>query len=321
MELRQLRYFVRIVELGSVSRAAKDLFIAQPALSSQLSNLEEELGVRLLSRSVRGVKPTAAGDLLYLHAQAVLRQIDRLRHEVSGQSATAGGPVSIGLPTSAANVLAGPLIGAVQARYPDVKLQIVESLSGHLEELVATGRLEMSLLFVDVTDTALKGRDKNRLGHLQWTPLLDEELFLLSRPDETSGEHSSISLEQASHLRFVLPGKGNMTRQLIDQAFESAGLKLDVLAELDSLSTIQSVIESGLGATILSRSALLGHQESDRLIARSISGVTLKRRISLCTSDIMALGAAAECVIALLPPLVHQLIDEGQWAGATAISK
>src|SRR5690606_36587690 len=128
MELRQLRYFIRIVELGSVSRAAKDLYIAQPALSAQISKLEDELGVKVLSRSVRGVTMTQAGESLYLHSQAVLRQIERLRHDVVNVGSRPAGPVSIGVPTSAANVLAGPLISAVQDRYPDIQLRIVESL-------------------------------------------------------------------------------------------------------------------------------------------------------------------------------------------------
>ncbi len=315
MELRQLKYFVRIVELGSVSRAAKDLFVAQPALSVQISNLEDELGVRLLARSVRGVTPTTAGDTLYLHAQAVLRQIERLRHDVGSDNGKPGGPVSIGMPTSAANILAGPLIAAVQERYPDVQLRIVESLSGHLEELVATGRLEMSLLFEPCTrcpTTML--RDKAM--HLQWMPLMEEELFLLSAPLDGVPDHGKVSLQEAATLRLVLPGKANVTRQLIDQTFAEAGLQINVGAELDSLSTIQSIVESGQAATILSLSALVGAGVYEKLSVRGFADAALRRRLSLCTSDIVGLGAAAESVIRLIPKLTGEFVASGRWGGA-----
>lgn len=321
MELRQLKYFVRIVELGSLSRASRDLYIAQPALSSQIANLEDELGVRLLSRSVRGVSPTTAGQKLYLHAQAVLRQVERLSYEVSNEFTHPGGPVSIGIPTSAANVLAGPLIAATQQRFPDIQLQIVESLSGHLEELVTNGRIEMSLLFdaPSIDDDRTTSGKKGRATGFRKTPLLDEELFLLTAASQCPLGVKSISLREASRLRFVLPGRTNATRKLIDQAFASAGLTLDVMTELDSLSTIQSIVASGLGATVLSLSSIVGPREPAILKARSIADARLRRRLSLCTSDIVALGAAAECVIALLPELIRELVDQDRWPGAQCI--
>lgn len=316
MELRQLRYFVRIVELGSVSRAAKDLFIAQPALSAQIANLENELGVRLLARSVRGVTPTASGEALYLHAGTVLRQIERLRHEVSRTGQAPGGPVSVGVPTSAANVLAGPLIAEVQQRYPDVRLRIVESLSGHLQELVATGRLEMSLLFEPAAGQALPPRGNAVLANLQWVPLLEEGLYLLCTPDGDAEKDSPVTLAEAARMRLVLPGRANITRRIIEQAFDEAGLQTNVIAELDSLSTIQSIVQSGQAGTILSLSSLVGPGVGEELSMRPISDAPLARRLSLCMSDIVGLGAAAESVAALIPQVTRQLVEAGRWAGA-----
>ena len=320
MELRQLRYFIRIVELGSVSRAAKDLYIAQPALSAQISKLEDELGVKVLSRSVRGVTMTQAGESLYLHAQAVLRQIERLRHDVVNVGSRPAGPVSIGVPTSAANVLAGPLISAVQDRYPDIQLRIVESLSGHLQELVTNGRIEMSLLFEAAGDSISASDDLAQPAHLNWTPLLDEELFLLSKRDEGTAQESPVSLQEVSSLRLVLPGKANITRQLIDEAFSAQECKLNIVAEIDSLSTIQSIVESGHASTILSRAAMVRNDGDSRVSARTIEHVGLKRRLSLCTSDIVGYGAAAESVAAMIPELVNACVLNGLWSGTLAIT-
>lgn len=172
MELRQLKYFIRIIELGSLSRAAADLHIAQPALSQQLASLETELGTRLLARSARGVSPTDAGHLFYRHSQVVLRQLERLRSEVSCGSEGPSGLVRVGMPPSVSNLLAAPLIHAVQQRLPKVRLHIRESDSAHLEELVATARIEMSLLFERSAATeAPKGSRPAPASYLRAQPL------------------------------------------------------------------------------------------------------------------------------------------------------
>ena len=319
MELRQLRYFVRIVELNSFSKAAKDLFIAQPALSNQISNLEKELNTQLLSRSVRGVAPTEAGKTLYAHAQAIIRQIEHLKHEVVNQSINPRGVVSIGIPTSVSNVLASSLITAARSTYPEIKLKIVESLSGHLEELVSTGRIEMSLLFDNPYKTS-KQNEKNINYNLIRVPILEEELYLQTTQILTiKSQQKKISMAKAAKLNFVLPGESNSTRQLIDHAFKKAGLELKVITELDSLSTIQSVVEDGLGATILSLSAFVGSLNSRKSTAYSIQDANLKRTVSLCTSNTVALSTAAQCIASLVPKIANQLVLSKKWAGSKMI--
>lgn len=316
MEFRQLRYFARIVELGSFSRAATDLFIAQPALSQQMANLESELGVRLLSRSVRGVTPTEAGQTFYRHAQSILRQLEKLRTEVQHLGATPSGDVSIGMTTSVANMLATPLVTVAQARHPGIRLQIIESLSGHLEELVANGRVEMALLFdgrrpVDGS----RSHAGQPASHMQVRPLLTEELFVLSAGRAEFGE--PLTIAQAAELKYILPGRANTTRHIVEEAFASAGLALEVIAELDSLATIKTLVANGVGATILSASAMSGASRAEGLTARRISDGALTRRVSLCTYDIVALSAAAECVVEMVMDVSLTLVREGSWIGAS----
>lgn len=318
MELRQLRYFVRIVELGSMSRAATDLFIAQPALSQQLANLEHELGVKLLSRSFRGVTPTDPGQVFYRYAQSVLRLMERLRSDVQQSSDQPTGIVSIGMPTSVANMLATPLITEANARYPDVRLQITEGLSGHLKELVANGRVQMAVLFDIAQSSSTTGNTGGKQSaHLRLTPILEEELFLLSAGKRRLGR--DVTLQQASTHRFVIPGPMNATRKIVDDAFRAAGLEMNVLAELDSLSTIKSLIASGLGATILSASALAGATGNSGVTAHRISDVQLRRDVSLCTYDIVALGTAAEVVWDLILEVSAKLVRKGLWTGARSL--
>ena len=170
MELRQLRYFIRIVELGSMGRAALDLGVGTPALSQQISRLEGELSTRLLQRTATGVLPTDAGLAFFRQAQLAIRHADAAAQ--AARQARLAGHVSIGLAPSTSGVLALPLLEAMRERYPDVRLRVVESLSGNLATMLNARQLDLAVLFE--TD-----------GARRWSvlPLLDERLFVIGRRD------------------------------------------------------------------------------------------------------------------------------------------
>ncbi len=308
MELRQLKYFVRIVELRSFSKAAKHLYIAQPALSKHMAALEAELKTSLLTRSVRGVTPTEAGLTLYSLAQALLRQADRIPDEVANASDSPAGVVAIGIPASTANILAAPLIRAACARLPRVQLQISEGASGNLEELLASGRLDISLLF----------ERQKRAQKLHVRPILAEDLFFVASKKLNSGD-GDISLAQVARHPLVLPGLSSTTRQLADAAFAKAGLAIQVLAEVEATSTMKSIVTDGVGAAILSRSALYPEQEDTQLSVRKIVQPELRRGLCLCTSRTAALSRGAECVIELIDDTARQLVRDGVWRNAVEI--
>ena len=175
MNLRQLKYFVRVVEMQNMTRAAESLHVAQPALSQQMSLLEDNLGVALLVRGAKGVQPTAEGLLLYRHAQTILRQVDSTRSLLSRTADQVTGTVSIGLASSTARMLALPLMRRAKAELPSVVLEIVDVPSADLTKLVLQGRIDFSL-----------SPDQQPMQGLQRTPLLRESLFLLA--------HASVAL-------------------------------------------------------------------------------------------------------------------------------
>ncbi|MFS2166815.1 LysR family transcriptional regulator, partial [Variovorax sp. Varisp62] len=169
MELRQLRYFVKVCELRSMGRAAVELGVVTSALSQQISRLESELSTRLLRRHSTGVMPTDAG-LAFLHqAQLTLRHADDAVR--AAQQARLSGHVSVGLAPTTATVLGVPLMQAMQARYPEVRLHMVEALSGHLTTMLHARQLDLAVLFQ--TDTPRR-----------WSvaPLLAEKLFVIASP-------------------------------------------------------------------------------------------------------------------------------------------
>jgi len=169
MELRQLRYFVRVVELGSMGRAAQDLGVVTSALSQQISRLEGELSTRLLQRGPAGVRPTDAGLAFLRQAQLALRHADDAVQ--AAQQARLSGHVSLGLAPSTSAVLALPLLAAMRERYPSVRVHLVESLSGNLASMLNARQLDLAVLF----ETASARR---------WSvsPLLEEKLFLIGAP-------------------------------------------------------------------------------------------------------------------------------------------
>lgn len=312
MELRQLRYFVRIVELGSFSRAAEDLCIAQPALSQQMARLEAELESSLLSRGPRGVAPTETGVIFYRHAQLLLRQLQSLKADVTQAESSPSGTVTIGMPPSVANILAAPLVLACKEAYPHVQLRIIEGLSGFQGEMVTNARVEMAVLFDRPARPGNTFIANATYQHLIMEPLLHEELMLLSKD---RGESDVISIEEAAEYELVLPVQSNFTRQMVDEAWKSAGVPLRLIGELDSTVGMKAIAAAGYGATILSEAAL-SQSYAEGLIARHISGVDLVRRASLCTHGNGPLGIAAQKAYQLTKAVVRDLVTDGTWRGA-----
>lgn len=148
MDTRRLYSFVKIVDAGSITRAADILHIAQPALSQQVSTLETQFKQQLLIRSKRGVAPTEAGRALYRHAQLILRQLELAQAAVDVSGRAPAGSVSVGLaPYSTGAALALPLLRAVRERYPDIVLHINENFGGVISEAIMTGRMDMAFIY------------------------------------------------------------------------------------------------------------------------------------------------------------------------------
>src|SRR5262245_676319 len=166
--MRQLRYFVQIVESGSLAKASRQLFIAQPALSQQMARLEEEVGKPLLVRSSRGVTPTENGTALYHHAKFMLRQLDQAVSVARQDTAALSGRVTLGLAPTTNCQLGLPLIRYLRSKLPGVVVNVVEGLSGHLEHMTRVGQLDLAVLF-----------SQKAAAELTVEPLLEEELFVI----------------------------------------------------------------------------------------------------------------------------------------------
>lgn len=302
VNLRSLRYFVTIVELSGISRAARALHIAQPALTQHVAALEEKLKVQLLLRTVNGVVPTDAGMALYRNARQILRQIDQTVLEVQAQGDQPRGKVSIGMPTAVAYVLTVPLLGEIRRRYPEIELHIIENMSGILLELLSSGRLDMSFLYDGGRQAALKS--------FKATKVLDEELVYVSAAKEVV---PSVSLQDLVDVDWVLPAAPGGTRQIIDTGFARLGRTPRVVAELSSAKALKGAILSGYGASILPPAIIMEDVARGEMRAASFTDVDLSRPLSLCVPANVPLSPAGQRVHDTAVEVVQMLIDPRVW--------
>ncbi|MBI3286124.1 MAG: LysR family transcriptional regulator [Burkholderiales bacterium] len=309
MELRQLRYFVAIVDHGSLSRAARVLHIVQPALSQQLQQLEEELGARLLHRSAQGMLATDAGKIFYEHAQAILKQVHDAKSAVGQSADKPSGTVALGIPQSASGALALPLLTAVRASYPDIVFQLTEELTGTLSEQLRSGRLNLAILF-----------DDGQLGAFRSRPLVEEQMMYITRSDsQFACKRKRIALEQALRAPLILPSIQHGVRPRIEQVVRQHGLELKQVIDITSIAILKSALLADMGATLLPVSPLLPEIERGELRACAIGDVQLTRTVVLCSSRNIPLTNAALAVEKLVLEVARDLCESGRWLGAHSL--
>ncbi|EFT9843893.1 tricarballylate utilization LysR family transcriptional regulator TcuR [Salmonella enterica] len=304
MELRQLRYFVRIIETGGMGSAAQDLDIGVSALSQQMSRLENELAIRLLQRTSRGVTPTNAGLAFYSQAQLALRHADDAI--LAAREARLSGHVSVGMAPSTASILGIPFIHAMQENYADVRLHVVESLSGNLERMINTRQIDLAVVF-----------QKDKI--LRWSarPILEEQLFLIgSHALLAALPDNPITPEQLAGIPLIMPSQGHGLRGRLDAVCQEHALNVEIVAEIDGLALLMRAVRDGLGAT-LQPGAAISHLDNDALRVIGVHNPVLSRPnflVSLSDDELTPAGLAARVV---LTKVMRQLVDAGEWPGAT----
>jgi LysR family nitrogen assimilation transcriptional regulator len=258
----------------------------------------------LLLRSSQGVVPTEAGKILYRHARTLLRQIEQMRQEVAKPGAGELGPVAVGLPSTMISVLALPLFERVRALHPGIRLQIFESMSGYLEELLAQGRLDMAIQF----------RDAETRG-IGLQPLLEEDLYVIGHA--ASGEAADMcELRELDGLPMVLGVSAQGIRMLVERCFAQARLELNVVADIDSFRTSLAIAGSGAACTILPLSALMPLPEDEWPPVRRLVQPAIGRPVALAWSTSLPRTGAAVAVQGIIIELVQELVSSQRWPGA-----
>jgi len=301
MDLRQLRYFVQIADCGNFSRAAEMLRVAQPSLSQQIRNLEEELGVDLFIRHARGVVPTELGLQFCDHARRLIQEADRAREVIRSKAANPSGRVSVGLPTSACRGLSLPLFNALSERLPDIRLHVVETMTGYLDELIQAGRLDVALLY-----------DQKAFEHVAWTEMMVEELMLVAPAASPLAALPSISLARVFDQRLVLPGRPNVARVLVERLAARYDLAVDAM-DCDSLPAIAQLVRFSGFHTVLPHFALAAEIERGEMVAVPIVDPTPAWRLSVVVSQRTMNPRGSDGVARVMADVIAGLVGQGLW--------
>jgi LysR family nitrogen assimilation transcriptional regulator len=305
LDLRQLRYFVKVVEFGNLTRAGEALHIAQPAISQQMRNLERDLAVQLLQRSVHGVTPTAAGQTLYRHAIDLLRQADSTCELLRQDAEVPQGKVSVGMPSSTARVLAIPLVRTIRARYPGIALELIEAPSADLCSLLSGGRVELAVM-VDGVET----------GGVTMQRVLTEALYLIAWPEFPMPEEP-VALPDLARMPLILPSLPNTIRSRVDGALREAGLPCEILFEASSTALLFAAVMARLGVTILPWPAAYAGPGECKLKLARVNHRSFSRHLSLSWKDTQLLSNAVQKVKATILELFDELGRRPEWRVAS----
>jgi LysR family nitrogen assimilation transcriptional regulator len=292
MNLKQLEVFLHVAELGSFTRAAEFLRIAQPALSRQVRALEVELRQHLLTRNGRGVAPTAAGRRLLAHARGILHQVERAREDLAEMRGAPVGHVALGLPPTVGRVLTVALVDAFRARYPKATLGIREGLTVNIAEWLAAGRVDVGLLYNPAPAPAL-----------EVSPLAAEALYLIGPAAARAARGRTgapVPLKDLAAHRLILPSRPNSMRMLIESRLAEIGARIDVALEVDAIQSILDLVARGHGHAVLSLNAIGSDAERTRLAPRLIVKPRLITRLAIATSAQRPVTPMASALVELL---------------------
>jgi LysR family nitrogen assimilation transcriptional regulator len=243
MQYRHLHYFVSVVEAGSFSRAASTIHVAQPALSQQIAQLEEQLGVSLLLRSARGVRPTAAGEVLYREASSILKRLQQLPGIARSGTGPAKGMVRLGMSSTLLTTAPMAFMEQCKVALPDVILRMAISDSPTIGRRVSEHELDLGLVLEDdFAPTVAR------------TPLFRQRMFLIRHRPASNGK--AVQLGELASLPLVLPPAPNVTRTTLDRAFAAARLAPTVVMEADVVANAIAAVRAGIGAAVLPKGDL-----------------------------------------------------------------
>jgi LysR family nitrogen assimilation transcriptional regulator len=300
MNLTQLRYFVAVARNKSMSRAANDLHISQPALTRQVKLLEDEIGGELLLRKARGVIVTDLGQMLLERAERQLRDFEQLRSDVADASLAPTGRLRIGCPPSLNPYLLVRPLGAFMQTHPKVIVEVQESISDDLWRAVLNDRLDIAIVSAIGLETS---------PHFLVEPLFREPVWLFG----PQRKRENLKGQRLQDIPLILTRSNNAARAAVEREIRRSGHGLKVVAETDSTRMMVEMMKAGACFTIAPY-LTFEHQ----LRTRELSGRPLRRltveRVLIRRSDRPA-NKAINLFVSLLRPEIENACKEIARAG------
>jgi LysR family transcriptional regulator, nitrogen assimilation regulatory protein len=304
MDLSQLRTLIHVAELGSLSKAADRMRIAQPALSRQMRLLEEELGVRLFVRHGRGMVITEQGRDVLAHAMRVMAELDEIRARTSDANAPLTGQIAIGMPPTVADILSVPLVTAFGKSHPKVMLRLVSAYTGYLLDWLHRGEIDVAILY-----------DPHAARSVRSRPLLLENLFLIGPRKAGFSTARAIPFKQLDGKRLLLPSVRHGLRTIVERCATEAGISLDVAIEADSYATLKDLVRRGHGWTILPLAPIHDDIVARRLTAAALIDPVPVRRLMLSYPADRPVSRLARFAGETITSIVSDQVERAVWAG------
>jgi LysR family transcriptional regulator, nitrogen assimilation regulatory protein len=306
----QIKYFCGVVENGGFIAAARELNVAQPALSRQISELECEVDHQLLVRGPSGTKVTAAGRKFYVHGKKILEQINRAKADLRINETYLEGEVDIALPVGMASQLAAKIVQSVNTQHPGIAVRIEDALGYETGQAIDAGKVDFGLLA--------------NVGNLQNTifdPVLEEFLFLFSKRGDAEPDTSDIDLADLQGIALVMPNRKVHVRRNLENTMIKIGGRLSVFYEQQSLLTIRSMVKAGIGSTVMNWPSMADLWYSGDLDARRITNPGLSRTVCLAIPSTRPLSTVAAAAYDIVRQTIAREVEAGDWRDARILSE
>jgi DNA-binding transcriptional LysR family regulator len=304
MDFGQLKTIIQVAETGSLLRASERLGIAQPALSRQVRQLEEELGAPLFMRHGRGMALTPFGIKTLARARAILDEVAAIRGDAETFQSAPTEEVVLGLPPNVAELLIVPVLRRFAEAYPKVRLRLVSAYSGHLQEWLIRGEIDLALIY-----------EQNSAQSVTSRALVLETLFFVASGKRGLSRDVPFSFPDIVHEKLVLPSPKHRLRLIVSEAAQQCDIALNIVHEADDLFPVRDVVAADIACSVLPFPAIHAQVAQRLLSAAPLVDPTLTRRLDLVFATQRPLGRAGKALCRVIVDEVKELIEAGVWAG------
>jgi LysR family nitrogen assimilation transcriptional regulator len=302
-----LRSFVHIARVGSFSRAAAELYIAQPALSRQIAKLEEELGTPLFVRHGRGVRLTGGGAQLLERAEIIINYVVQTSEQVRASSDRLSGHIGLGLTPAVGARVSAPIVETFRERWPAIGLHIREGLSSSLQEWLLDRRVDLAIVY-----------NQPPLDAFDMLPLCSEAMVIVAPPDDTLIDQrggAPLRIRDLADLPLIVPGFPHANRRVLEQAAVQHGVHLRVILEVDSVSLTKALVRRGLGYSLLTYTAIQDEVARGELKSLPLERPSIRSIVSLAMLREQRASRLVRAMADVVRESMRELVVEGAWKG------
>jgi DNA-binding transcriptional LysR family regulator len=289
MNLNHLRVFASVARHGSMTRAARELRVSQPAVSKQLSDLEHDLAAPLVDRLPRGVRLTAAGELLFAHAQRILQAERSAEQELDELQSLGRGKLSVGASTTIGSYLVPSLFGELHRSHPGVQLDLEIANTAVIQSAVLEHRLDLGLIEGFVTS-----------DNLAVETLAGDEMVAIAAPSHPALAKAPLRASALRDLPVLMREQGSGTREVVEAALAARGVEIRPIMSLGSTEALKNAVLHGLGIAIVSQLTVQHELRSGRLAELAFSDLQIRRDLYLVTLKGKRQSPAATAFMELL---------------------